>query len=257
MTITIIKKIKKNILIINIIIIFFAILFFYLNKDRFDTYKTFITYSFQQRLMIDNNSETSLFSSNQIEFFLNDLEFNKKFYGIRNSRITEDLGNNISINIESKNEKVEFSFITKEKSLSTNFFTNENKKEDKIKIMKNRKMINNFIEETLNKFHIKLYKQVDQVVMLRKEQLNYLLSLRKDNKEDESDDLINLEISKSLYNINELQKFSEKKNRLIIVNDYSNKFRRLHLNTKEYLLSFLILLLLVNFLIKNIDKILK
>ena len=253
MTITIINKIKKNLLMINIIIIFFAILFFYLNKDRFDTYKTFIIYSFQERLMIDNNSETSLFNSGQIKFFLNDLDFNNKFYGIRDSHITDSV-DNISINIEHKKEEIEFSFITKEKFLSLNFFANE-KIEDKG--TKNREMINNFIEETLNKFHIKLYKQVDQVVILRKEQLNDLLSLRKNNKEDKSDDLINIEISKALYNINELQKFSEIKNRLIIVNNYSNKFRRLHLNTKEYLLSFLILLLLVNFLIKNIDKILK
>ena len=58
--------------------------------------------------------------------------------------------------------------------------------------------------------------------------------------------------------IKKLYEFLEQSNnKLIIVNDYSNKFRRVYLNSEEYVISFLILILLFNFLIKNFDKIIK
>ena len=253
MTKSIIKKIQKNLMLINIIIICSGALYFYLNKDKFDTYKTFINYSFQERLTISKNNEISIFNSGKVKYFLNDLDFNKKFYGINDLNFGDEV-NTISIRIDHKEEKIEFSFVTKEKTFLS-FINPRNNKEDLTKM--NNEIVSKYIEECLIKFHTKLYANVSNMIKFRQEQLEELYMISESKSRDKSSyDLIDIEIKKALSSIDELYQFSKKNNKLIIVNDYSNKFRRLHLNTNEYEISFLILLLLVNFLIKNINKIL-
>lgn len=274
MSIKIINKIKKNITIINIMIFFIAALFFYLNKNKFDTYRTYIEYSFHERLMFNNPSESFFFSINKIKYFLNDLDFNKKFYGITNSSI-KNSPNEINIKINYKSNKIEFEFDTKKKKFANFIIDNIDEKDV---VNKNEETINNFIEESLNKFHIKFImslkseiknkeKQVSQLIRFQSNQLEtriaeimaseYGLEQKKILLDHFKDlDLINMNILDKQNAIAELNKL-ELNSKLIIINDYSKKFRRTHLDSNEYVISFLILILLFNFLIKNFDKILK
>jgi hypothetical protein len=66
-----------------------------------------------------------------------------------------------------------------------------------------------------------------------------------------------IEIAELKNSILEISNFTSKKSNLIIVSDYSKKFRQLHLNTNEYMLSILLILFLGNILIRNFDKVLK
>lgn len=251
MIIKIINKIKKNILIINIIIFFIGALFYYLNQNKFDTYKNYIEYSFQERLIFTNESGSDFFNSGKIKFFLNDLDFNKKFYGITDSGI-KNSPNKININIDHVKNKIEFTFNSKKKITSI-FNGNIGTKDTE---NKNDKIINNFIEESLNKFHNKLFSNLKDEINQKENQLKKLIAIKSNLLDDNN--IIVLQILNKQQTIMELHKFLDlKNNKLIIINNYSKKFRRLHLNSEEYVLSILILLLLFNFLIKNLNKILK
>ena len=57
--------------------------------------------------------------------------------------------------------------------------------------------------------------------------------------------------------INEFLSILENGDPLVIVKGYNSRYRKLFLNTKEYVVSCLILLVLLNFLILNYRKILK
>jgi hypothetical protein len=258
MTKTIIRKIKKNVAIINIIIFFVAALFFYLNKDKFNTYKAYVEYNFQERLMFTSHYDSSIFYAGKIEYFLNDLDFDKKLYGITDSSL-ESSTDKINIDVNHNNKKITFTFITKEKKILSSIVFKNNNEEDLAK--KNEELINNFIENSLDRFHKKLYKNLNKEISFRRNQLKELINFRT-NKLDKASDLANtdtfdIEISNKKKIISELYQFLNQNNELIIVDDYSNKFRRLYLNSDEYVISFLILILTINFLIRYSDKILK
>ena len=275
MVIKFIHKIKKNIAIINIMIFFAAALFFYLNKNKFDTYRTYIEYSFHERIIFNSPSNSHFFSSNKIQYFLNDLDFNKKLYGITDLGI-ENLPDEITINVDYNLNKIKFEFNTKRKKFNS-IFIGKNDEKDKVK--KNEKVINNFIEESLNKFHLKLAASLMNEIEYKEYQLNQLIKVQSNQIENRigeimlSDllfdqkeylaeqlrglDMVNMHIIDKQNSISELNKFLELNSKWIIINDFSNKYRRLHLNSEEYVISFLILIFLFNFLIKNFDKILK
>tara|TARA_B110000483_G_C18046595_1_gene484748 strand:- start:138 stop:896 length:759 start_codon:yes stop_codon:yes gene_type:complete len=252
MTVKLIKKIKKNIITINIMIFLVAALFFILNKDKFDTYKTYIEYSFHERLILTKPSKSNFFNSGKIKYFLNDLDFNKKFYGITDLGI-KNSPDKINIKIDYVQSKIEFTFNAKKKKFASIFVGNSDGKDV---VEKNEEIINNFIEESLNKFHVKLYSNLKNEIKHTEDQLGQLITVKSYQLDDI--DLINMHILDKQRVISELYEFLElNNNKFIIVNDYSNKFRRLHLNSEEYVISFLILLLLFNFLIKNFNKILR
>ena len=275
MVIKFIHKIKKNIAIINIMIFFAAALFFYLNKNKFDTYRTYIEYSFHERIIFNSPSESHFFSSNKIQYFLNDLDFNKKLYGITDLGI-ENLPDEITINVDYNLNKIKFEFNTKRKKFNSIFISNNDEKD---KVKKNEKVIHNFIEESLNKFHLKLAASLMNEIEYKEYQLNQLIKVQSNQIENRigeimlSDllfdqkeylaeqlrglDMVNMHIIDKQNSISELNKFLELNSKWIIINDFSNKYRRLHLNSEEYVISFLILIFLFNFLIKNFDKILK
>ena len=275
MGIKFIHKIKKNIAIINIMIFFAAALFFYLNKNKFDTYRTYIEYSFHERIIFNSPSESHFFSSNKIQYFLNDLDFNKKLYGITDLGI-ENLPDEITINVDYNLNKIKFEFNTKRKKFNSIFISNNDEKD---KVKKNEKVIHNFIEESLNKFHLKLAASLMNEIEYKEYQLNQLIKVQSNQIENRigeimlSDllfdqkeylaeqlrglDMVNMHIIDKQNSISELNKFLELNSKWIIINDFSNKYRRLHLNSEEYVISFLILIFLFNFLIKNFDKILK
>ena len=254
MTKKIIYKIQKNLAIINIMIFFVATLFFYLNKNKFDTYKTYIEYSFHERLIFTNPSDSYFFSTGKIKYFLNDLDFNKKYYGIADLGI-KDAPEKINIDIDYVANKIEFTFNTKKKKFTNIFIGNSNEKN---MVKKNQEIINNFVEESLDKFHLKLLANLRNDISHKQDQLDQLITLKSNQLEDDDDNSLTINILDKQHVISQLYKFVEiNDNKLIIVNDYSNKFRRLHLNSEEYVISFLILLLLFNFLIKNFNKILR
>jgi hypothetical protein len=275
MTVKLIKKIKKNIITINIMIFLVAALFFILNKDKFDTYKTYIEYSFHERIIFNSPSNSHFFSSNKIQYFLNDLDFNKKLYGITDLGI-ENLPDEITINVDYNLNKIKFEFNTKRKKFNSIFISNNDEKD---KVKKNEKVIHNFIEESLNKFHLKLAASLMNEIEYKEYQLNQLIKVQSNQIENRigeimlSDllfdqkeylaeqlrglDMVNMHIIDKQNSISELNKFLELNSKWIIINDFSNKYRRLHLNSEEYVISFLILIFLFNFLIKNFDKILK
>tara|TARA_B110000027_G_scaffold30433_1_gene33546 strand:+ start:2468 stop:3295 length:828 start_codon:yes stop_codon:yes gene_type:complete len=275
MVIKFIHKIKKNIAIINIMIFFAAALFFYLNKNKFDTYRTYIEYSFHERIIFNSPSNSHFFSSNKIQYFLNDLDFNKKLYGITDLGI-ENLPDEITINVDYNLNKIKFEFNTKRKKFNSIFISNNDEKD---KVKKNEKVIHNFIEESLNKFHLKLAASLMNEIEYKEYQLNQLIKVQSNQIENRigeimlSDllfdqkeylaeqlrglDMVNMHIIDKQNSISELNKFLELNSKWIIINDFSNKYRRLHLNSEEYVISFLILIFLFNFLIKNFDKILK
>ena len=247
------SKIRKNIVIINIMFFFVATLFFYLNVNKFDTYKTFIHYSFHERLILDNPSDSNFFNYGKIKFFLNDLDFNKKFYGITDLGL-KDSPDKIGINIDYGQNSIEFTFNAKKKKFTSIFIGNRDAKD---LVKKNEEIINNFVEESLNKFHTKLLSNLKNEIKHKKNQLNQLIAVKSNQLEDDND-LIKIDIIDKQHNIAKLYEFLElSNNKLIIVNDYSNKFRRVYLNSEEYVISFLILILLFNFSIRNFDKILK
>tara|TARA_B100000787_G_scaffold53524_1_gene38781 strand:+ start:229 stop:990 length:762 start_codon:yes stop_codon:yes gene_type:complete len=247
------SKIKKNIAIINITFFFIAALFFYLNQNKFDTYKTYVQYSFHERLILDNPSDSNFFNYGKIKYFLNDLDFNKKFYGITDLGI-KDSPDKIGINIDYGINRIEFSFTSKKKNFTSIFIDNS---DEKNAVKKNKEIINNFVEESLNKFHVKLLSNLKNEIKHKKNQLNQLIAVKANQLEDDND-FIKMDIIDKQHIIKKLYEFLEQSNnKLIIVNDYSNKFRRLYLNSEEYVISFLILILLFNFLIKNFDKIIK
>ena len=277
MTVKLIKKIKKNIITINIMIFLVAALFFILNKDKFDTYKTYIEYSFQERLILTKPSESNFFNSGKIKYFLNDLDFNKKFYGITDIGI-KNSPNKISIKIDYVQNKIEFTFNAKKKKFANIFVGKDVVKKDVVN--RNEEVIQNFIEDSLSKFHVKLYLNLKNEIKYKEYHVAQLIRIQSSQAEsriaeimatdlplEEKEnfanqmrgrDFVNMQILDSQRIISKLYKFLElKNNKFIIVNNYSNKFRRLHLNSEEYVISFLILILLFNFLIKNFEKILR
>lgn len=275
MGIKFINKIKKNIVIVNIMIFFAAALFFYLNQNKFDTYRTYIDYSFHERIIFNSPSNSHFFTSNKIQYFLNDLDFNKKLYGITDLGI-KNVPDEITINIDYNLNKIKFEFNTKRKKFNSIFIGNNDEKD---KVKKNEKVIHNFINESLNKFHLKLASSLMNEIKYNEHQLNQLIRVQSSQIENKiyeimmSDllfdqkkylkkqlqglDMVNMQILDKQNSIAELNKFLELNSRWIIINDFSNKYRRLHLNSEEYVISFLILIILLNFLIKNFDKILK
>jgi hypothetical protein len=249
----IIKILKKNIIFFNIFIFVVAALFFYLNKDKFDTYKTYMEFNFQEKIMFSSDNESSLTNFNKIKYFLNDIDFNKKFYGIDKMNNEKNLTEKISINIDHHEEAIKFSFITKEKKFFTGLLTKKIKENDIA--LKNIETINIFINDSLNKFHKRLFEDLNKEIIFKKNKLDQLLQLR--SKEESDYNLINMQISKVNNNINEIYKFLELNDELIIISEYNSKYRRLHLNSDEYVVSFFVLLILFNLLIKYSNKILR
>ena len=253
MTKKIINILKKNIFIINFFIFVAATLFFQLNKDKFDTSKTYVEFNFQEKMVFNAGNKSSLINFNKIKYFLNDIDFNKKFYGINKLNDKENLTEKISINIDHANEKIKFSFTTKEKRIFTGLLNKKIKENDAV--MKNIEIINIFIDDSLNKFHKRLFDNLNKEIIFKKNNLDQLLQLR--SKEESNYDLISMQISEVNNHINEIYKFLELNDELIIVSEYTSKYRRLHLNSDEYVISFFILLILFNLLMKYSNKILR
>lgn len=251
MRIAIIKKIKENILIINIILICIVSIYYYFNKNKFDTFKTIIDYSFQEKLFFRSPYPGQYFTNDKIKFFLNDLDFNKKFYGISDLKHANS-NDKIKVKVDHNSEKINFSFDIKKGNDILNIFRNNN---EEILINKNIEIIDQFINKSLNKFHTRFYELMSNEKKIYQKQLEDLIEL--DSIQEYKSEKTEIEIKNLKKSILEISNFTNQKINLIIVSEYSKKFRQLHLNTNEYVLSILLLLFLGNILIRNFDKILK
>lgn len=251
MSTTIIKKIQKNILIINIVIICITAVYYYFNKNKFDTLKTYIDYTFQEKLFFSSPYPSSIFTDDKIKFFLNDLDFNKKFYKINDLNHANST-DKIMVNVDHNNHILNFSFVIKKDNI-LNIISRNNDTENFT--YKNIKIIEKFIDQSLNKFHARIYKLMFNQKKIYQKKLEDLIELES-IQEDESE-RTKIEISELKNLILEISNFIDNKTDLIIIDGYSKKFRQLHLNTNEYVVSILLILLLGNILIRNFDKVLK
>ena len=106
----------------------------------------------------------------------------------------------------------------------------------------------------MNKFHTRIYEIMISQKQIHEKKLDALLELES-KQGNKISDRTKMEITQIKNSILEISDFTMQNNNLIIVNDYRKKFRKLHLNTNEYVLSILLLLFLGNILIRNFDKI--
>ena len=251
MSTTIIKKIQKNILNINIVIICITAVYYYFNKNKFDTLKTYIDYTFQEKLFFSSPYPSSIFTDDKIKFFLNDLDFNKKFYKINDLNHANST-DKIMVNVDHNNNILNFSFVIKKDNI-LNIISRNNDTENFT--YKNVKIIEKFIDQSLNKFHTRIYKLMFNQKKIYQKKLEDLIELEsiQENKSERT----KIEISELKNLILEISNFIDNKTDLIIIDGYSKKFRQLHLNTNEYVVSILLILLLGNILIRNFDKVLK
>ena len=145
------KFINKNLIVINFLLIIFILIFFLLNKNKFDTYKAYLTYNFEERnwLLRDANL-------NFVRNYLSDLHFSSEIY---DSNILKK-GINLSVNIAK--ETLNFSFSSK-RSKFLNWHANSDDE--------NINSINNFIEASLDNYH----KNLSKNFLLKKNSLNFYI----------------------------------------------------------------------------------
>lgn len=246
------RLVKKNIIIFNLIIFFIASLFFYLNYNNFDNYKTYVEFKFQERLFFSKIvDEENQLNFNKIKYFLNDVEFNKITYGILDLYL-EDPANKVDVEINYRDEKLIFSFKTIERKIFNIALKKNNNQQNNSE--KNIKLIKNFVDELLIKYHSRIGETLDYDIIFYENLLeNYLNS--ESSLTNKSNDI--LQKSGAINELKQLRKLLDLKTDLVIISQYNNKFRKISLSSVEYWVSFIILLFLFNILTRYSDKIIK
>ena len=251
---SILIKIKKNIIIINVIIIFIITLHYYFNKNKFNTLDVYMDYRFNSKILINDNKTLDKFTT---LFFLNDIYFNRELYEVN------DLYPLIPIKlyINSIEEKLEFKFSIKDKKIFNIQFeyANEDLQE------KNIKIIDSFVDKILNKYH----ERVGMILIKKIEDLEYeigeinSLNFNNDeainnlNNEKTRLDIKVIELKNEIYHLSNSLNSLKNGEKIIVFDSYTKKFRKTYFKTDEYVLSILTLLFLINILIRNIDRVFK
>jgi len=242
---SILIKIKKNIIIINVIIIFIITLHYYFNKNKFNTLDVYMDYRFNSKILINDNKALDRFTT---LFFLNDIYFNREFYEVN------DLYPLIPIKlyINSIEEKLEFKFSIKDKKIFNIQFeyANEDLQE------KNIKIIDSFVDKILNKYH----ERVSMILIKKIEDLEYEIgeinSLNLNNEKEMADIKV-MGLKNEIYHLSNSLNSLKNGEKIIVFDTYTKKFRKTYFKTDEYVLSILTLLFLINILIRNIDRVFK
>lgn len=242
---SILIKIKKNIIIINVIIIFIITLHYYFNKNKFNTLDVYMDYRFNSKILINDNKTLDKFTT---LFFLNDIYFNRELYEVN------DLYPLIPIKlyINSIEEKLEFKFSIKDKKIFNIQFeyANEDLQE------KNIKIIDSFVDKILNKYH----ERVSMILIKKIEDLEYEIgginSLNLNNEKEMADIKV-MELKNEIYHLSNSLNSLKNGEKIIVFDTYTKKFRKTYFKTDEYVLSILTLLFLINILIRNIDRVFK
>jgi hypothetical protein len=299
---------KKYLIFFNIFFIVILTSFYFLNPQKFDTYKIYLTYDFDERKML-NRGEPFQFVAN----FLSELSFSKNFKrSLSNdaSKLSDKV--NVQINLDINQIRFDFNY----KGAIINNKTAQMKAEKILNITKT-------MEEAIAKYHMKLKNILTEKQNLaigevknnfntidQDKQINPFSSFLNDMKNGDIREVemqgnninwVNLNNSSfstyAPYYPNLIQTLSERginitvfptkidildqmsddnnmnryftvvqeeylnllsnKQKIIMIKGYNEKFRRLFLNTDEYLISALIFLILFNFLVKNSSKIFK
>ena len=242
---SILIKIKKNIIIKNVIIIFIITLHYYFNKNKFNTLDVYMDYRFNSKILINDNKTLDKFTT---LFFLNDIYFNRELYEVN------DLYPLIPIKlyINSIEEKLEFKFSIKDKKIFNIQFeyANEDLQE------KNIKIIDSFVDKILNKYH----ERVSMILIKKIEDLEYEIgginSLNLNNEKEMADIKV-MELKNEIYHLSNSLNSLKNGEKIIVFDTYTKKFRKTYFKTDEYVLSILTLLFLINILIRNIDRVFK
>lgn len=295
---------KKYLILINIFFITILICFYFLNPQKFDTYRIYLTYDFDERKML-NRGEPFQFVAN----FLSELSFSKEF----KRNLDEDkseMSDKVNVQINLNNNQIRFDF--KYKSQIINNKTSVMKAE---KIKSITKQMEGAIENyhknlkemlTEKKLQVKgsdnFWASANELVVIKFSEFLVLLNNEEVMRVEMEGNTIKgvLKNNKTFltYSPNDpnlVQKIMDKgvsitavrSNRyeaerhatspgnyftvvqeeyldllnngrkIIMIKGYNEKFRRLFLNTDEYLISSLILLVLFNFVVKNSSVILK
>jgi len=218
---------KKNIIILNILLILIFSIFFSVNKEKFNSYRSYIDYEFEERRLLQENNTYEF-----VNHYLSDIEFVTENYDF------SILNKDISLNTDLENQKLRFIFNSKRNTFnfgsnySQNFYTNS---------------INDFVKDSLKKYHISL-----EILLLKRLELINKTKSQLNTKFFKSD-LQEIKINEDNIQIY-LSLLSDGK-KIIKSKGYNVKYRRIFLNTDEYLISCLILLILFNFIIKNYKSI--
>jgi hypothetical protein len=242
---SILIKIKKNIIIINVIIIFIITLHYYFNKNKFNTLNVYMDYRFNKKILINNHEFLEKLTTS---FFFNDIYFNKESYEVNDPYPLIP----IKLYINLIEEKLEFKFsITDKKIFNIQFeYANEDLQK------KNIQIIDSFVYKILNKYH----ERVSMILIKKIENLEYEIgeinSLNFNNDEATLDIKI-MGLKNEIYHLSNSLNSLKNGEKIIVFDSYTKKFRKTYFKTDEYVLSILILLFLINILIRNIDRVFK
>lgn len=216
-----IKLMNKNILPINFFILFIICIFYYFNFERFDKYKSYVEFIFEERNVFIQDPSPSNF--NFLDHFLSGIVFASN--EINNPK-------DYSTDVDIKKKTITFIFSQKR-----NIFRDDSKHEY---ILTNK--TDKIIDKLLVNYHIDLEMLVDK-------KIDQLSNIKKDE--------MNKEISINALNWIEYKNLLSNDKKVIKVKGYNVKYRRIFLNTDEYVISFIIFFLIFNFVIKNYFKIIK
>jgi len=251
---SILIKIKKNIIIINVIIIFIITLHYYFNKNKFNTLDVYMDYRFNKKILINNHEILDKFTTS---FFFNDIYFNKESYEVNDPYPLIP----IKLYINLIEEKLEFKFNIKDKKIFNIQFEYANEDLQK----KNIQIIDSFVYKILNKYH----ERVGMILIKKIEDLEYeigeinSLNFNNDeainnlNNEKTRLDIKVIELKNEIYHLSNSLNSLKNGEKIIVFDSYTKKFRKTYFKTDEYVLSILTLLFLINILIRNIDRVFK
>ena len=237
--------IKKNLLFLNILIILSASTFYYLNYNKFDTYAVYKSYDFESRrsLFLTINSLNNM-KMDFIDTYLSDIHFSKDSYDKENIFFKGDKKKiNTTVNLDEK--KLEFIFKTKKVNLFNNFEDNSSEEF--------KTQISDFVIKSLNIYHKKLL----NIFIEKNDALNDRLNEIKNIDDLSTRKILTNGVWNEKNNIEQYISLLREGNKLIMIKGYDSKFRRIFLNTNEFFISSLILLILFNLVVKNYNKVLK
>ena len=229
------KFINKNLIVINFLLIIFILIFFLLNKNKFDTYKAYLTYNFEERNWLISNVNLNFVGN-----YLSDLQFSSEKYGSNN------LNKGIILKVNKENNNLMFSFLSKR----AKFLNWHGNSDDE-----NINSINNFINNSLDIYHQNLSKNF----LLKKDSYDDpLKEFSTLNPNRLSEERVNnllieyqFELLKEKFLFDGYLEILDNGQKIIKNQGYNIKYRRLFLNLDEYIISCLILLILFNFIVKN------
>ncbi len=203
---------KKNLLYINIFLIFIAFSFYILFFEKFDLHKTYLSYEFEERRTLLNKD------SQIIDLFMNDLIFDRK--------ISSSL-EKFNFEVDKNDKQVVFIFENK-----TQFF---NRGENNLlkHELDTQQALNASIQNFQQNLILQMKSNVNQINKTQDPNSNVLLQLE------------------------EYIDFVDNNKNILIIKGYNVKYRRIFLNTDEFFISYIIMLILFNFLIRNYSKIIK